>query len=117
MTDYSAMKSYQEKKSLHYFTFFPISEGPIKAVIRHLPPDVPAEDISSSLEDLGCKVTSVRQTTATRRAPNGKTQVKPLPLFIVALKRNTKSQDIFKLYSLNYIIVKVALYTSQNCLT
>jgi hypothetical protein len=44
------MKSYLEKNNLQYFTFSPNSEKPIKAVIRHPPPDTPAEDISNSLE-------------------------------------------------------------------
>jgi hypothetical protein len=38
MADYSALKSYLEKNN-HYFTFSPNSETPIKAVIRHLPPE------------------------------------------------------------------------------
>jgi hypothetical protein len=37
MEDYSAMKSCLEKNNLHYFTFSPDSEKPMKAVIRHLP--------------------------------------------------------------------------------
>jgi hypothetical protein len=46
MADYSAMKSYLEKNNLQYFTFSPNSEKPIKAVIHHLHPDMPIEDIS-----------------------------------------------------------------------
>jgi hypothetical protein len=53
MADYSAMKSYLGKNNLQYFTFSRNSEKPIKAAIRHLPPDTPAEDISNSLENLG----------------------------------------------------------------
>jgi hypothetical protein len=37
MAHYSAMKSYLEKNNLHYFTFSPNYEKPIKAVICHLP--------------------------------------------------------------------------------
>jgi hypothetical protein len=44
------MKSYLEKNNLQYFTISPNSENPIKAVIRHLSPDTPAEDISNILE-------------------------------------------------------------------
>jgi hypothetical protein len=40
MADYSAMKSYLEKNDLHYSTFSPNSEKPMKAVIRHLPSDM-----------------------------------------------------------------------------
>jgi hypothetical protein len=60
MVDYSALKSYLEKNNLHYFTFSPDPEKPIKAVIRHLPPDKPAEDISNSIEDLGFNVINVK---------------------------------------------------------
>jgi hypothetical protein len=52
MADYSAMKSYQEKNN-HSFTYFPNSEKPINAVIRHIPQDTPAEDISNSPDDSG----------------------------------------------------------------
>jgi hypothetical protein len=56
MAGYSAMKSYLEENNLQYFAFSPNSEKPIKAVIRHHPPDTPEEDISSSLEGLGFNV-------------------------------------------------------------
>jgi hypothetical protein len=64
------MKSYLEKNNLQYFTYSPKSEKPIKAVIRHLPRDTPAEDISNSLENLGFNVINVRQLTTNRRTPN-----------------------------------------------
>jgi hypothetical protein len=105
--DYSAMKSYLEKNNLQYFTFSPNPEKLIKAVIRHLPPDTPAEDISNSLENLGFKMINVRQLTTNRRAQYGQTSVENLPLFLVTLTRNVKSQEIFKLNSLNHIIIKV----------
>jgi hypothetical protein len=88
MADYSAMKSYLEKNGLHYFTFSPNSKNSIKAVILHLPPETPAEDISNGLEDLALNVVNVRQMTANRRAPNGQTRVKPFPQFFVTLPRN-----------------------------
>jgi hypothetical protein len=54
------MKSYLEKYNLQYFTFSPNSENPIKAAIRLLPPDTPAEDSSNTLEALGFSVINVR---------------------------------------------------------
>jgi hypothetical protein len=60
MADYSAIKCYLDKSNLHYFTFSPNSEKPIKAVVCNLPPDMQAEDISNSLEDLGFNVINVR---------------------------------------------------------
>jgi hypothetical protein len=60
MADYSATKSYLEKNNLQYITFSPNSEKTMKAVIHHLPPDRPAEDISNSFEGLGFKVISTR---------------------------------------------------------
>jgi hypothetical protein len=65
---YSAIESYLEKNN-NYFTSSSNSEKPAKAVICHLPPDTPAEDISSGLEDLGFNVINMRQMT-TRTASN-----------------------------------------------
>jgi hypothetical protein len=63
----------------------------INLIISHLPPDMPAEDISSSLEDLGFCIFNVRQMTVTQEAPSGQTHVETLPLFLVILTRNIKS--------------------------
>jgi hypothetical protein len=69
---------------------------------------MPAEDISSSLKGLGFNIIDVRQMTATETPPNSLTHVEPLPLFLVTLNSNNiKSQVIFKLNSLNHIIIKV----------
>jgi hypothetical protein len=92
MADYSVMKSYLQKNN-HYFIFSPNFEKAIKSIIRHLPPDTSAEDISNSLEDLGFNgIINVRQMTATQTAPDGQTHVEPLPLFLLNLARNIKSQ-------------------------
>jgi hypothetical protein len=107
MVDYSAMKSCPEKNNLQNFTISPNSKEPIKAVIRHLPPDTPAEYISNNPEDLGFYVINARQLTTNRRAPYGHTHVETLLLFLVTLTRNVKSQEIFKLNSLNHIIIEV----------
>jgi hypothetical protein len=109
MVYYSAMKSYLEKNNVHYFTFSPNSEKPIKAVICHLPPNMPAENISNSLENFGFNIVNMRQMMITRTAPNGQTHMEPLPLFLVTLTRKIKYQEIFKLNSLNHIMIKVEL--------
>jgi hypothetical protein len=85
-----------EKNNLHYFTFFPNSEKPIKAVIRHPPTETPAEGISNILENSSFNAINVRQITATRRTPNGKTHVESLPLFLFTLTRNIKYKKTFK---------------------
>jgi hypothetical protein len=114
IADYSAMKSYQEKNNLHYFTYSPNSKKPIKEVIHHLPPDTPAGGISNGLEDSGFSVINVKQMTVTRRAPNEQTHVTLLSLVLVTLSRNIKSQEIFKLNSLSHIIIKVELYRTHT---
>jgi hypothetical protein len=45
MVDYQVVKSYFDKNSLSCYTFYPKSEKPIKAVLRHLPYNTPAQDI------------------------------------------------------------------------
>jgi hypothetical protein len=67
---------------------------------------MPVEDISNSLEDLGFTIINTRQMTATQTAPNGQNHMETPSLFLVTLTRNIKSQEIFKLNSLNNIIIQ-----------
>jgi hypothetical protein len=87
MADYTAIRTYFDSHKLKYFTFYAKSEKPIKTVIRHLPIDIPAEDISNSLVDLGFDVINVKQMTTTRSSENGRKQIN-LPLF----SHNTNAQ-------------------------
>jgi hypothetical protein len=92
MADFSAIKIFLETNKLPFFTFFPKSEKPVKAVIRHLPLNTPAEDISNGLVSMGFDVISVKQMTTTRRNPLPEgTTTTILPLFLIALSRTAKS--------------------------
>jgi hypothetical protein len=53
---------------------------PIKAVIRHQPHNIPAEDISDVLVSLGFDDISVKQMTATRRSPPEESKIIPAPV-------------------------------------
>jgi hypothetical protein len=65
MADFVAVKEHFIS-SLAYYSFFPKSLKPVKAVIRHLPIITPAQDISEGLEHLGFDVCGIRQTTQFR---------------------------------------------------
>jgi len=67
MEDYVTLKKHLDQNQTHYYTFHPKAEKPIKAVIRHLPGETPAEDIANELLALGYKVHNVRQMTTTRQ--------------------------------------------------
>jgi hypothetical protein len=82
MADYSAIRAYFDSNHLHHFTFHPKSEKPIKAVIRQLPGDTPAEDISNGLQDLGFSIPSMKQMTANRPSPEGGSHAVNLPPFL-----------------------------------
>jgi hypothetical protein len=97
------MKSYPEENNLHYLTFPPNSEKPMKEAVLHLPPDKPAEFISSSLEDLRFSVTNARQV-ATQTAPSGQTYARN------TLTGNKNSQETFKLHIFNHMMVKVEMF-------
>jgi hypothetical protein len=47
--DFKSVKSHFDAPNLSYYSFYPKSEKPMKAVIRHLPHNTPAEDISDGL--------------------------------------------------------------------
>jgi hypothetical protein len=86
MVDYQAIKSHFEQNSLTYFTFFPKSDKPVKAVLRHLPSNTPAQDISDGLVYLGSDDVSVRQISSARRSPDGP-KPSTLLLFLVTLPK------------------------------
>jgi hypothetical protein len=56
------------------FTFFPISDNPIKAVIRHLPLGTLMEDISNSFVELGFDIVNVKQMMSKRVIKEGESQ-------------------------------------------
>jgi hypothetical protein len=112
MADYSAIKEYPSSKNLNYFTFYPKSTKPIKAVIRHLPGNTPAKEIYKGIVELGFDIISVNQMSTTRRSQGSSST--SLPLFLITLPRSEKSQEIYKLTSLCYIATKVELYKSQS---
>jgi hypothetical protein len=94
MADFSAVKSYLKNNNLAYFTFYPKSLKSIKAVVRHLPLSIPAENISDGLVSLGFDVISVKQMTTTRRSPSEGSTTINMPLFLITLPRTAKSQEI-----------------------
>jgi hypothetical protein len=107
LADFQAIKSYFDNQRLSYITFFPKSEKPIKAVIRHLPLNTPAQDLSDGLVNLGFDDVSVKQMTTTRRSSPEEPKITNLPLFLVTLPRRAKSQEIFRLPSLCHIAIRL----------
>jgi len=61
MVDYLAIKKHLEERKISFYTFFSKSLKPIKAIIRQLPGNTPAEDIVKELQSIGFDVISVRQ--------------------------------------------------------
>jgi hypothetical protein len=116
MVDYQAVKTFLNTHSLPYFTYYPKPQKPIKAVIRHLPHNAPAEDIAEGLGDIGFDVISVKQMSSVRRSLEGPTNI-TLPLFLLTLPRTTKFSELFKLSSFCHISIKVEAYKSHNILT
>jgi hypothetical protein len=116
MADFQSMKSHFDSQNLSYYSF-PKSEKPIKAVIRHLQHNTPAEDISDTLVSLGFDFVSVKQMTATHQSPREESKIINLPLFLITLQRTAKSQEIFRLPSLCHIAIRVEAYRAQNALT
>ncbi|PNF22596.1 hypothetical protein B7P43_G12673 [Cryptotermes secundus] len=116
MADFSAIRTFLERNNLSYFIFFPKAEKPIKAVIRHLPHNTPAEDISDGLVSLVFDDISVKQMTSRRPPPEGTDNIY-LPLFLITLHRTEKSQEVFRLTNLCHIAIKVEAYRAQSGLT
>jgi hypothetical protein len=117
MEEFQSVKSHFDSQNLCYYSIFPKSEKPIKVVLRHLPHDTPAEDISDRVVSLGFDVVSIKQTTATCRSPPEEFKIINMLLFLVTLMRIAKSQEIFHLSSLCHIAIRVEAYRAQKGLT
>jgi hypothetical protein len=107
MVAYSAIRAHFDGQKYHYYTFHSKSEKPIKAVIRQLPTNTLAEDIASSLQDLGFSIMSVKQMTSSRPSAETGTNPANLPLYLITLDRSEKSKEIFRLINISHIAVKV----------
>jgi hypothetical protein len=89
MTDYSAIKSFFHSEKLSFFTFFPKSVKLIKAVIRYIPSNTPAEEIYEALLEHGFRVIIVKQITSNRKpSTEGNQKAANLPLFHITLSRS-----------------------------
>jgi hypothetical protein len=86
-------------------------------VIRHLPHNAPAKDISDGLKSLGFDVVSVKNMIATRRSPPEESKIIYLPLFLVTLSRTAKTQENFRLSRICHIAIRVEAYRAQSALT
>ena len=117
MEDYTTLKTHLQNTKRNYYTFHPKDENPIKAVIRQLPIDTPAEDIANELLAMDYKVHNVKQMTTTRQQPEGGRLTQALPLFLITLERSGKSQEIFKLTQLHHTIIQVEAYRARTGLT
>jgi hypothetical protein len=88
----ATVTSHLETNNLLYFTFFPISQKPIKAIICHLPVNTPAEELSDGLVSLGFDVIGNKQMTTTQLSPSEGTT----PLIPHNLTQNAKITTHFK---------------------
>jgi hypothetical protein len=60
LADFVRIKTYLETHNLPYFTFYPKSLNPNKAIISDLPMNTPAQGPSDGLMDLGFDIISVK---------------------------------------------------------
>jgi hypothetical protein len=94
MADFQSVRSHFDANNLFYCSFYPKSDEHIKAVIRHLPHNTAAEDISHGLVSFGFEVIRVKQMTATRRSPPEEQNIINLLIFLITLPRTATSQEI-----------------------
>jgi hypothetical protein len=83
MADFSGIQKYLDNINISYFTFYPKSEKPIKAVVRHLPSNNPTQDICDGLVDTDFDIIRVKQMSTNRRSPSEGALPKNLPLFLL----------------------------------
>jgi hypothetical protein len=114
MMDYNTAQILRTEKNIHFFTIYTKADKPDKAVIRHLPGNALAEDITVALQDVDYDVISVKQMTTNRSILEGGVTHTSLPLFLVTLATNPKAPENFKLATLCNIALNIEAYRSRN---
>jgi hypothetical protein len=109
MADFEAIKSHFTNNNLTYYSFFPKSQKPFKPVIRHLPINTLAQDISEGLENLGFDFVSVK--------PPEETINQERSLVPDNLPADSKITGNIQSPSLCHISLKVETYMAQTGLT
>jgi hypothetical protein len=92
IVDYSTILRLLDPRKISYYTFHPKSLKAVKAVIRQLPGDTPAEDVSNEIVALGYSVITVWQMFANRPQPQGGHQTFNIQLFLVTLTRSERAE-------------------------
>jgi hypothetical protein len=95
MADFQSVKSHFDANNTYYYSFYPKSEKRMKAVIRHLPQNSPAENKSEGLVSLTSDV-SVKQIIENRRSPSYKSTTIDFTLILIILLRTAKSKETFR---------------------
>jgi hypothetical protein len=91
MVDCNTIQKFLTEKNLHFCTFCIKADKLVKAIIRHLSGNNSAEDITVALQEIDYDIINVKQMTAKRPSPEGVVTHTSLPLFLVILARNQKS--------------------------
>jgi hypothetical protein len=113
--DYNATQKFLTEQNLHFSTFYTKTDKLVKAVIRHLPANISAQDMIVAFQEIDYDVISLQQMTAKRPTPEGGfSHTPPPPLFLVTLTRNQKLQ---KYSNLQLCVTQVEDYRSRNGLT
>jgi hypothetical protein len=88
----------------------------IKALMRHLPHNTPAENIYEGLKSLGFHVIGVKQMATNRKSAVEYTTTATLILFLITLPRTAKLQELLTLRKHCHIAIKVEPYKSPYIL-
>jgi hypothetical protein len=102
-------------KNFHFFALYTKAHKLVKAVIRHLPGNTSAKNITVVLQEIDYDVISVKLMTAKRVTPEGGWVIHTsITLFLVTLAWGQKASEIFKLARLGNILMNVEAYRSHN---
>jgi hypothetical protein len=86
MADYYAIQKFLTDKNLCFFTFYRKVDKLVKAVIRYLPGNMSAEEITVVLQEIDYDVISVKQMTVKCGTPEGAVIHASIPLCLVTLE-------------------------------
>ncbi|GBM56176.1 hypothetical protein AVEN_226079-2-1, partial [Araneus ventricosus] len=99
--------NFLKEKGLEFVLSEAQEDRPVKVVVRDLPTDIEITEITQNLEEKGCKMGRVSQMKNFK-------EKKPLPLYLIDVKKHGNYTNIYNEKQICYYKVKVVPYRQRK---
>lgn len=108
--DYDKLYNILQNEKLQFYSHEPRENKLLQVVLKRLPASVESAVVKEELEKLGYAIEHVRQMTMPYHTPDGSTQRRPIPIWVITLPNTEFSRTIYQLHDINNHLVTIEAY-------